>query len=151
MKRLFRNKRAVSPVIGTVLMIMITMIGMTLLFAFVATYSDTYKAGVGSSVMESLTIEDIWINPEGTDSHIVYLTIYNSGKIDSTITSAYVNGTALTINDDINLSAGTPQLIKVKEHLTLKLKWDQDFSLTQTYLFRITTLRSSNFEANYPP
>jgi flagellin-like protein len=151
MKQLFRNKKAVSPVIGTVLMIMIVMIGMTVLFAFVSTYSDAYKAGAGSSVMESLTIEDIWLNPDGTDSHIVYLTIYNSGKIDSTIASVYVNGSALTIDDDINLSAETPKDIPFGQHLTLNLKWDQDFSLAQTYLFRITTLRSSNFEATHSP
>ena len=63
MKRLFRNKKAVSPVIATVLMILVTMAGMTILFGFVISYSDTYKAGVGSSVMESLTIEDIWLSP----------------------------------------------------------------------------------------
>ena len=61
--KLFKNKKAVSPVIATVLMIMVTMAGMAILFGFVISYSDGYKAGVGSSVMESLTIEDIWISP----------------------------------------------------------------------------------------
>ncbi len=55
MRKLSNNRKAVSPVIATVLMIMITMIGMTLLFAFVSVYSENYKAGVGSSVMESIT------------------------------------------------------------------------------------------------
>ena len=61
MRKTSNNRRAVSPVIATVLMILVTMVGMTILFAFVASYSDNYKAGVGSSVMESLTVEDIWL------------------------------------------------------------------------------------------
>ena len=63
MKKLFRNRKAVSPVIATVLMILVTMAGMTILFGFVISYSDSYKAGIGSSVMESLTVEDIWLSP----------------------------------------------------------------------------------------
>jgi flagellin-like protein len=55
MRRIFKNKKAVSPVIATVLMILVTMAGMTILFAFVASYSDSYRAGVGGSVLESLT------------------------------------------------------------------------------------------------
>ena len=63
MKRLFKNKKAVSPVIATVLMIMVTMAGMTILFGFVTSYSQIYKEGAGSQVLELLTVEDIWINP----------------------------------------------------------------------------------------
>jgi flagellin-like protein len=64
MKKTFGSKKAISPVIATVLMILITMTGMTLLFVFVSSYSESYKAGIGSSVMESVTIEDIWISPQ---------------------------------------------------------------------------------------
>ena len=109
MKKLFTNKKAVSPVIATVLMIMVTMAGMAILFGFVISYSDAYKAGVGSSVMESLTIEDIWISPPTSPPtvvdplHTVQLSIYNVGKVDSTITSAYVDGLGLTKSGNINL------------------------------------------------
>ena len=90
MMKLFRNKKAVSPVIATVLMILVTMAGMAILFGFVISYSDAYKSGVGSSVMESLTIEDIWISPPSVTNSLytVELSIYNVGKVDSNITSA---------------------------------------------------------------
>ena len=63
MKKLFKNRKAVSPVIATVLMILITMAGMAILFGFVISYSDSYKSGIGGSVMESITVEDIWLRP----------------------------------------------------------------------------------------
>ncbi len=77
MKRLFKNKKAVSPVIATVLMIMVTMAGMAILFGFVISYSDSYKSGVGSSVMESLVIEDVWLSPGSSyqNDHINYSSI----------------------------------------------------------------------------
>ena len=49
MRKRYHNKKAVSPVIATVLMMLVTMVGMTFLFAFVTSYTDNYKAGIGSS------------------------------------------------------------------------------------------------------
>ena len=146
MNRLIKNKKAVSPVIATVLMIMVTMAGMAILFGFVISYSDSYKAGIGSSVMESLTIEDIWISPPSVDPlHTVQLSVYNVGKVDSTITSAYVNGLALTKNDKIKLT----ESIIVGQHLTIMLNWNQAFGHGQQYTFRISTLSGSNFDIIY--
>jgi flagellin-like protein len=146
MKRLLRNKKAVSPVIATVLMILVTMAGMSILFGFVISYSDAYKAGVGSSVMESLTIEDIWISPNSpTYNSQVQIYVYNVGKVDSTITSAYVNGIALTKNGNLNLKESIP----IGQHLNITLNWNQPFVGGQQYTFRISTLSGSNFDITY--
>jgi flagellin-like protein len=147
MKRLFKNKKAVSPVIATVLMILITMVGMTLLFAFVSSYSDNYKAGIGSSVMESLTVEDIWLSPGGSSSYNsqVQISVYNVGKVDSTITSVYADGLKLTENDKLNLN----KPIAVGQHLTITLKWHQNWVHEREYTFRIATLSGSNFDVTY--
>jgi flagellin-like protein len=152
MKRLFKNKKAVSPVIATVLMILVTMVGMTLLFAFVSSYSDNYKAGIGSSVMESLTVEDIWLSPGSTSytsdsANTVQLTVYNVGKIDSKITSIYANGLKLT-DDTGGFNLNLP--LEVGQHLTIPLHWqDGPWHHGQTYTFRVTTLRGSNFDVSY--
>jgi flagellin-like protein len=147
MKKLCRNRKAVSPVIATVLMIMVTMAGMAILFGFVISYSDAYKKGVGSSVMESLTIEDIWISPPSVldPSHTVQLSIYNVGKVDSTITSAYVNGLALTKGGTLNLK----ESITIGQHINITLNWIQAFGHGQQYTFRISTLSGSNFDIAY--
>jgi flagellin-like protein len=147
MRRLIKNTKAVSPVIATVLMIMITMAGMAILFGFVISYSDAYKAGVGSSVMESLTIEDIWISPSSVPDplHTVQLSVYNVGKVDSTITSAYVNGLALTKDGNLNLK----ESIIVGQHLTVTLNWNQPFAHNQKYTIRISTQSGSNFDVTY--
>jgi flagellin-like protein len=96
MKKLFRNRKAVSPVIATVLMILVTMAGMTILFGFVISYSDSYKAGIGTSVMESLTIEDVLVSgPEGT----VQISIYNAATKANLGTDVYLNVATIYVDN----------------------------------------------------
>jgi flagellin-like protein len=147
MRRLYTNKKGVSPVIATVLMIMVTMVGMTILFAFVDTYADSYKAGIGSAVLESLTIEDIWLSPEKSSyDNYVNVTIFNYGKLDTTISTAYANGLKLVdTSGNMNLN----QEIPAGTHLTLQLKWSSNWNYNQEYTFKVSTLRGSNYEIKY--
>jgi flagellin-like protein len=150
MKKLFKNKKAVSPVIATVLMILITMVGMTLLFAFVSSYSENYKAGVGSSVMESLTVEDIWLSPGNSSyasdsAHTVQLSVYNVGKVDSIITSVYANGLKLT--DTANgQNFNLKNEVAVGEHTAITLYWESPWQSGQKYTFTVATQKGSNFD-----
>ncbi len=147
MKRVLKNRKAVSPVIATVLMILITMAGMAILFGFVISYSDAYKAGVGSSVMEYLIIEDVWLSPPSVSDPLrtVQLSVYNVGKVGSTITSAYVNGLALTKSGNLDLK----EPIVIGQHLTITLDWNQPFVHGQQYTFRLSTKSGSNFDITY--
>jgi len=147
MKRVLKNRKAVSPVIATVLMILITMAGMAILFGFVISYSDAYKAGVGSSIMEYLVIEDVWLSPPSVSDplHTVQLSVYNVGKVGSTITSAYVNGLALTKSGNLDLK----EQIVIGQHLTITLNWNQPFGHGQQYTFRLSTQSGSNFDITY--
>jgi flagellin-like protein len=152
MRKLFSNKRAVSPVIATVLMILVTMVGMTILFAFVTSYSQFYKEGVGSQVLELITVEDVWIKADSY--HSVQITVYNAGKIDSQITSVYVNGLALAkdsvVGSDFNLAGLTAE---VGKHLTFTVYGSAQIPLNpiQTYTFTIGTKTGSTFEATNTP
>ena len=97
MIRLFRNRKAVSPVIATILMILVVMVGMSIAFSYVVVYANNYKAGAGSSVLESLTIEDVWVQ-----GNTVQVTVYNTAtqanlgyNVNLQVTAIYVDGAAL--------------------------------------------------------
>jgi flagellin-like protein len=150
MRKLSNNRRAVSPVIATVLMILITMIGMTLLFAFVSSYSDNYKAGIGSSVMESITFEDTWLlnSTYINYNNTVIFQLYNVGKVDSVINSIYVNGLALTVSDvssNFNFNTKVP----IGGHVPITAYWTQNWVSGQTYTFKISTKSGSIFNIDY--
>ena len=122
-------------------MIMVVMVGMSVLFAYVTVYANNYKAGIGSSVMESLTIEDVWFK----DSTTVQIFVYNVGRVDSTIATIYNNGVALT---DASGSMNLKVQVNVGEHASIILhcpsgQWPKNNNL------KIVTLRGSNFEGQY--
>jgi FlaG/FlaF family flagellin (archaellin) len=146
MRKLYRNKRALSTVISTILMIMVVMIGMSLLFAYVAVYAQNYKDGIGGAVMESLTIEDISLNSTAPGSNSygnqVKLWVYNTGKVDIEITSLYVNGIALTNASQFNFNIKVP----VGSHVPITVQAPSDWVSNYDYTFKIITFRGSIFE-----
>jgi flagellin-like protein len=149
-RRLYRNKKAVSPVIATVLMILVTMVGMTLLFAFVSSYSDSYKAGIGSQVSESLTVEDVWFSPHSTAyNNEVQISVYNAGKVDSTITSIYADGLKLTDTPNVQGNFNLNLMVPVGEHSHITLYWNHVWTSNETYTFTIATKTGSSFEMTY--
>jgi flagellin-like protein len=154
MKRLFKNKKAVSPVIATVMMIMVTMVGMTILFAFVSSYSENYKAGIGSSVMESLIVEDIWLKSGNT----VELWIYNVGNIPLNIKAIYVNGLQLDVQSfngepiasALNIDKEIPISSQINRHAHVIATCNWERISSSPIIFKIATERGSTFEKSYP-
>jgi flagellin-like protein len=136
MRRLYKNKKAVSPVIATVLMILVVMAGMTLLFAFVGAYAQNFQAGTGSSVLESLSVEDVWFN-----GNTAQVWVLNIGKVDTKINSVYVNGTmAVFTAEPASVASGGHSKIIV----TSLFAGDGN-----SYTLKIVTERGSAFEGTY--
>ena len=157
MRKLLRNKKALSTVISTVLMIMVVMIGMSVAFSYVIFYSNGYQKGIGSSVLESVTVEDIWVNPDGSHSNQVNITLYNAGTaanlgtntgMDVTVASVYVNGKAL-LNPVSNNADFKNYIVRAGNHITINGQLDQAFAKGTTYDIRIATVRGSNFDKQY--
>ena len=152
-RRLYRNKKAVSPVIATMLMILVVMIGMTVAFSYVVFYTDNYKAGVGSSVLETLTIEDVWYEPNTNPDyplHKIHVTVYNPATkanmgydVNLEVSMIYLDGSALA---DVN--AGP---VKAGEHVTFTGTRIRSLDSGQDYIIQVTTLRGSNFRISFEP
>jgi hypothetical protein len=124
-------------------MIMVVMIGMSVVFAYVSAYASNYKAGVGSSVLESLTIEDIFLKGSGVSyNNQVTFWVYNAGKIDATINAIYINGIAATNGSStFNFKISVPRA----EHVPITVTSESNWQTGAHYEFKITTLRGSNF------
>ena len=154
MRKLYRNKKGLSTVISTILMIVVVMVGMTILFAYVTVYANNYQTGTGSSILESMTIEDVWIQ----NSNAVQLSVYNTGtatnlgtNVDLTIASIYVNGVALTTTNSPSGPISSNVLVGAGDHVSIDgWYWPSGgFQSGQTYDFKIVTARGSNFEVQY--
>jgi flagellin-like protein len=134
MRKLLGNKRAVSPVVSTVLMILVVMVGMSMLFAFFVNYTRDFQTGSGSAVLESLVIEDVSSSPGGGQ---VWVWVYNVGKVSFTVTSVYVND-QFDGNPNLEIAPGQHGMITISAS-----------SGGMSVLIKIVTARGSAFEGRY--
>ena len=136
-RKLCRNRKGVSTVIGTILMILVVMAGMSILFGALIVYSDNFHSGSGSSVLESITVEDVYFTNLN-----VQISIYNTGKVDLTIANVYI---------DSKMAGPIPNLlIKQGEHGTINLMAPSGtFASDTEYHFKIVTSRGTGFEGTY--
>ena len=147
MRKHKNGKRGISNIIATLLMIMVVMVGMGLLFAFLTVYVANYQAGSGSSVLESMTVEDAWFQ----NSNQVWIWVYNVGKVGFTITNIYGNGTMLVFN--LLQLDGQGQLQQVNSNnVIVPVGWHADILISLSkqyngndYTFKIVTSRGSAF------
>ncbi|MGO8805341.1 MAG: archaellin/type IV pilin N-terminal domain-containing protein [Candidatus Bathyarchaeia archaeon] len=169
-KHLKNNKKAVSPVIATILMIMVVMVGMSIAFSYVVVYSDNYKSGAGSSVLESLTIEDVWVQ-----GNTVQVTVYNAAtttnmgyNVNLQVTAIYIDGAALvniegdnkvpnpnpnydTIKFDMNPSQQSMYNGEVNAglHVTFQGMYPLGDLAAGTHVVNVATVRGSNFKSSF--
>lgn len=144
MNMLLRNRRAVSNVIGTILMILVVVVGMSMAFGYFVNFVKDYQTGRGASVMELVSIEDVWFNPTGQTAIEIWL--YNYGKVDVKMNAVYVNGAQL--NFDPN-----PTLIPVGKHNYTVANIPGGWERARVYDLKLVTERGSAFEGEYtsPP
>jgi flagellin-like protein len=132
MRKLLSNRRGVSPVVSTVLMILVVMVGMSMLFAFFVNYTRDFQTGSGSAVLESLVIEDVSSSPSGAQ-----VWVYNVGKVSFTVTSVYVND-QFAGNPNLEIAPGKHGMITISAS-----------SGGMSVLIKIVTARGSAFEGRY--
>jgi len=138
MKRLIRSRKGLSPVLSTVLMILVAITGMSLLFAFFVNYARDFQLGSGSAVRESVVIEDVWFKSPTQ----VEVWVYNAGKVEFKITGFYVDDKWASIDpsSDVAVSVGAHGKLIVSSEFALG---------APPYNFKIVTERGSAFEGRY--
>jgi hypothetical protein len=148
MIRIIRNKKAVSAVLSTILMILIVVIGMTMAFAFFVNYVRDFQLGRGSSVLELAEIEDVWFHPKDADERYpVKIWLYNYGKIDFEVSSVYVDGNLVT-PDPTSITT-----VQIYDHAWIIVYLPNSWVSNELYKIKIVTARGSVFEGQYaaPP
>ncbi|MEJ2242708.1 MAG: hypothetical protein P8Y18_11300 [Candidatus Bathyarchaeota archaeon] len=82
MKKIIRNRKAITPVLSSLLLTVIAVAGMSI--AITATYVIT--DGLHDSMGERLIVEDVWFTPNQIS---IYLR--NVGRISIDVVAVYVN------------------------------------------------------------
>jgi hypothetical protein len=106
LRRLFKDKRAVTPVLSNLLLTIVAVAAMSL--ATTATYVIT--TNLRETMSERLTVEDLWFN-NSTGSISIY--IYNVGKVAAHISGVYVNHTSQSFIKPFNLEIGEHKWLNI--------------------------------------
>lgn len=108
MTKVFTNKRAITPVLSTLLLTVIAVAAMAI--ATTATYIVT--TNLRDQMSERVIIEDVWFN-NLTGSINVYLR--NVGKVAVSIPTVYVNNTAQLFTGPFNMAINEHGWLNISE------------------------------------
>ena len=89
MTKLFRSRRAITPVLSSLLLTVITVAAMSLAATAAYIISDNLHQTIG----ERFIVEDVWFR-----NGSINLYLRNVGKVDLTVCSVYVNFTLQSIS-----------------------------------------------------
>lgn len=139
--KLLRSRRGVSPVLTTVIMILVVIGGMSVAFAYFMGYVKDFQIGRGSSIMELYSMEDVWFQ----DNKTIQIAIYNYGKVEVKIVSLYIDNILVAFQ----AKNGSENFIKipVKGHGVMIV--EHSLTPNTSYRFKLVTNRGSIFEGQH--
>lgn len=140
LRKIRGNKRAVSPVLSTVILVLIVVIGMSAIFSFFVDYVTNYQRGRGSAVKELLEIEDVYF----ADVNVVEVWLYNYGDIDLEVDAAYVNGLSVNL-----IYFHADWTLNPSQHKRFNVTLNADWVPNLSYTFKFITVRGKTVERAY--
>jgi len=133
--------------VSAVIMILVVTVGMSMLFAFFVNYARDFQRGSGSAVLESVVIENIWVQ----DADTVEIWVYNVGKVDSVVKAVYVNDVKVAFIEFVPPDDYPDEYIdghvKVGTHVSLLFDpYPSELYFGRVNMFKIVTERGSSVE-----
>jgi len=124
MRKLWRNRRGITPVLSSLLLTVIAVAGMSI--AITATY--VIIDGLHDSMGERLIVEDVWFTADQ-----ISLYIRNVGKVSINVAAVYVNRTSQSF---------TALELEQDSHgwLNVNYSWSPD----SAYEIKVVTRRGTN-------
>ena len=137
-RKLLGSKRAVSPVVASLLMIVITVAGFGLVLTTTNRWISIQRINEMQVIRERLIIEDAWFRPD----NYLWLVVTNVGRIELRIRYVQVDEVTLIRLDDLELIR-----LKIGNTERIDINLTQPWTGEKEYLVRIITNRGNRFEA----
>jgi hypothetical protein len=131
-KRLLRDKRAITPVLSSLLLTVVAVAAMAV--ATSATYMIT--ANLKDNMSERVVVEDLWFM---NSPRTVNVTMYNVGKVAIRVSGVYVNHARVELD--------VPFRLELNKHGWLNINYA--WSSNVTYYIDIVTNRGTHIASYY--
>jgi archaeal type IV pilus assembly protein PilA len=134
MKSMIKSKKGISPILATLLLIVIAVAAVIVTYAWVITFTESTTSQAGAI----LTVENIRFDTATDD---IVITIRNSGTADGTVDSVYVGTSSsnlvLQSASDVDPSPANG-IVEAGSTLTLTIS-NYSWTEGETYYFNIGT------------
>ncbi len=122
----------VAPVIGTLLLVVITVSAFGLAYGAYSSWINTQRVGSMVQMQERVNVEVVWFTSSTTAS----LYISNIGDSEVTITQVHINGGSTTIDPaSLSIMPGSSSWVEVT--------WSGTFIIGSEYSFSVITNRGT--------
>ena len=133
MRTILKSKKGISPILATLLLIVIAVAAVIVTYAWVITFTGSTTSQAGAV----LNLENTrFYNVTSTD--YIEITLRNSGTADGKVETVYVGTTDSNVIAQTSVTySPTTQIVSAGESLTMTITYD--WTAETTYYFRIAT------------
>ena len=142
MRSIIKSKKGISPILATLLLIVIAVAAVIVTYAWVMTFTGSTTGQAGAL----LTVENVrFYNSGGTDR--VEIVIRNSGTNDATVAEVY-RGTSSSDLQQQSSVTYDPSSRLVSEGESLKITFNYNWASGTRYYFKVVTEEGLSFPFN---
>ncbi len=132
-KKMLKSKEGISPILATLLLIVIAVAAVIVTYAWVMTFTTSTTSQSGAI----LTVENVrYYNDNGTSK--VEVTIRNSGTADAKVVEVY-QGTSPSNLQTVTSPTYTPTTQMANVDLSIKITFNLSWTEGTTYHFKVVT------------
>jgi len=145
-----RAKKGISPILATLLLIVIAVGAIMITYAWVITFTTTQTQQAGAI----LVLENVRFYGEpATAKNRTDIVISNTGTADAKIVRVYVGTSSGNIIDvSVSSDLGTGKVVYTGKAITIKINWPNSLSTEwesgKTYYFKVAPEAGASFDFN---
>jgi flagellin-like protein len=135
-KNMLKSKKGISPILATLLLIVIAVAAIVVTYAWVMTYMSSAGQQAGIMLYKANVF---WNSTEKK----TYITVGNSGTANAKIVAFYIGTSNNVLNVTSSTNIGTGIMVNAKSSVIIVLSWPNDLATAWTagnyYYFKVTT------------
>jgi flagellin-like protein len=149
MRRMLKSRKAITPILATLLLIVIAVAAIVVTYAWIM----TYMGGLGQQAGVTLYKENVRFYGTPTDAakNLTDFTVGNSGKTNTQILRIYIgssSGNLIDITSSSDIGTGMP--LNGESAATIKVTWPNTLASVweagKTYYFKIIPAQGQYLE-----
>ena len=133
MKRMIKSKKGISPILATLLLIVIAVAAVIVTYAWVITFTENTTNNAGALLKQ----ENVRFYTDAEDTGYVEIVVRNTGTGDAQVDTVYFGTSSSNLMTQTVTYSPTTAIVAAGDTLTVTMEYDWEDGTN--YYFKITT------------